>query len=224
MAESIVMRVKRVIQASIEDAVDAMERSGGTRVMRESIREVERVIDEVRDEHEVVTTRRFQAQRQQRLIAERLSSLEEKARFALGQGREDLAEAAISSQLDLEAQAERLEAVLSDTEVELARLEECLAELNGRKSQMEQELQALEAAQREASLVGAEGGTATPGRDTGRKVRDAESAFDRAMAGAGGVAMTRAGAEAAKVAEIDVMQKTARIAERMAALRAQPAG
>ena len=45
MAESIFMRVRRVISASIEDAVDAMERAGGTSVMREAVREV----DDLRD-------------------------------------------------------------------------------------------------------------------------------------------------------------------------------
>ena len=38
MAESIFIRVRRVISASIEDAVDARERAGGSSVMREAIR------------------------------------------------------------------------------------------------------------------------------------------------------------------------------------------
>lgn len=50
----------------------------------------------------------------------------------------------------------------------------------------------------------------------------AEQAFERAMTGAGGVGgISRADAKtAARVAEIDVMQKSAVVAERMAALRA----
>src|SRR3712207_2505810 len=87
VAESIILRVRRIITGSIEDAVDAMERAGGTSVMREAIREVDRAIDEVRSEHDAATARRLQAMRQQRLFRERLAGLEEKARFALGQGR-----------------------------------------------------------------------------------------------------------------------------------------
>src|SRR5918997_6594702 len=109
MAEPIYLRVKRVLSASIEDAVDAMERAGGTSVMREAVRELDRALDEVRAEHEAVTARRLQAARQQRLFRERAAGLDEKARFALGEGREDLAEAALSRQLDFEAQAAALE-------------------------------------------------------------------------------------------------------------------
>src|SRR3954470_878757 len=75
MAESIFLRVRRLISGSIEDSVDAMERAGGTSVMREAIREVDRAIDEVRSEHEAATARRLQAVRQERLTRERLAGL-----------------------------------------------------------------------------------------------------------------------------------------------------
>jgi phage shock protein A len=109
MAEPIFMRVRRVISANIEDTVDQMERAGGAKVMAEAIREVDRVVDEVRAEHEAATSRRLQAVRQQRMIAEKLSALESKARFALGQSREDLAEAAIARQIELEEQTTKLD-------------------------------------------------------------------------------------------------------------------
>jgi phage shock protein A len=220
MAESIFMRVRRVISGSVEDVVDAMERAGGTSVMREAIREVDRAIDEVRAEHEAAATRRLHAARQQRMFRDRLAALDEKARFAIGENRDDLAEAAVSRQLEFEAQAERLDGVQSDAAEEARRLEECLAALTTRKARMEEELAAFEAAQREAA-VGGDGPTRT-NRRTERKVERAEEAFDRALAGAGGVTGTnRADAQAAaKVAEIDAMQKGAAIAQRMTALRA----
>jgi phage shock protein A len=213
------MRVRRLISASIEDSVDAMERAGGTGVMREAIREVDRAIDEVRSEHEAATARRLQAVRQQRMIRERLAGLEEKARFALTEGREDLAEAAVSRQLEFEAQAERLDAVQTEAQEEAGRLEECLTALKGRKAQMEEELANFESAQRDAAF--ACDGPARPKRDTERKVERAEAAFDRAMTAAGGAAgIARTDAKAAaKVAEIEVMQKSAIIAQRLAALR-----
>jgi phage shock protein A len=220
MAESIFLRVRRVISGSVEDVVDAMERAGGTSVMREAIREVDRAIDEVRAEHEAAAARRLQAMRQQRMFRERLTALEEKARFAIGENRDDLAEAAVARQLEFEAQAERMDSVQSEAAEEARRLEECLSALDERKARMEEELAAFEAAQRDAAL-GCDGPTRTH-RRTERKVERAEEAFDRAMAGAGGVSSTsRADVKAAaKVAEIDAMQKGAAIAQRMAALRA----
>lgn len=216
------MRVRRIVAAGIGDAVDAMERAGGAGVMREAIREVERVEDEVRAEHEGAETRRLLAVRQQRLFRVRLAGLEEKARFALGQGREDLAEAAIARQLDFETQAERLETIQADAAAEAARLAECLAALATRKAEMIEKLAAFESARHEAAYNGA--ASTPPGTGTERRVSRAEAAFDRAMAGAGGAGgMTRSDAEtAAKVGQINVLQRNAQIAERLAALRAPP--
>lgn len=224
MAESVFVRVRRLVSAGIEDAVDAMERAGGTGVMREAIREVDRAVDEVRAEQEAATARRLQAMRQQRMFRDQIAALDEKARFALAENRDDLAEAALSRQLDFEAQAQRLDAAQAEAAGEAGRLEECLVALAARKSRMEEALAAFEAAQRDASLGG--DGPARPDRRTERKVERAEAAFDRAMAGAGGVAgIARADAQtAAKVAEIATLQKSAAIAQRMAALRSTRGG
>ena len=219
MAESIFMRVRRLISASVEDAVDAMERAGGPSVMREAIREVDRAIDEVRAEQEAASARRLHALRQQRMFRDKLAALEAQARFAIAEKRDDLAEAAVSRQLDFEAQAERLETVQTEAASEASRLEECLVALTTRKTQMEEALAAFETAQRDAAL-GGEGPTRPTGTTEG-KVKRAEEAFDRAMAAAGGVTgVSRTDAQtAAKVAEITTLQKSAAIAQRMAALR-----
>jgi phage shock protein A len=220
MAEAIFMRVRRMISASVEDVVDAMERAGGTSIMREAIREVERAIDDVRAEHEAATTRRLQAVRQQKMFRDKLSGLEEKARFAIGENRDDLAEAAVSRQIEFEVQAERLDGVQAEAAEEERRLDECLAALKTRKERMEEELAAFEAARRDAAFGG--DGPTRPDRRAEHRVQQAEEAFDRAMAGVGGVsAVSRTDAQAAaKVAEIDAMQKTAKVAQRMATLRA----
>jgi phage shock protein A len=219
MAEPIYLRVRRLLSASIEDAVDRMERAGGTAVMREAVREVDRALDEVRGEAEAATARKLQAVRQQRLLRDRAAGLVDKARFALEAERDDLAEAALSRQLDYEAQAERLDAVQAAATEEAERLEECATALATRKAEMEEALAAFEMAHRDAALGG--GGPAQPRRSVERQVERAEKAFDRAMTGAGGAGFTRAdGKAAAKVAEIDTIQRSAVIAQRMAELRA----
>ncbi len=102
------------------------------------------------------------------------------------------------------------------------RLEDGLAALNARKRQMEDALQAYLVSRQEAALGG--DGPTRPARSAEKKVDAAEQAFDRAMAGAGGVGFTRSDAATInRVAEIDGMQKTATVAERLAALKAQQA-
>src|SRR3954449_1963287 len=91
MAESIFARVSRLLSATVEDTVDRMEQAGGDAVMREAIREADRAIDQVKAELQSTMARRLQAARQQRMLSERAEELTTKAKFALGEGREDLA-------------------------------------------------------------------------------------------------------------------------------------
>ena len=222
MAESIFARVSRLLSATVEDAVDRMEQAGGDAVMREAIREADRAIDEVKAELQSTMARRLQAARQQKMLTDRVEELTTKAKFALSEGREDLAEAALSRQLDFETQASKLDAVQQQAREEEQRLESGLAALNARKRQMEDALQAYQISKREAALGG--DGPTRPNRSAEKKLDAAEQAFDRAMAGAGGTGFTRADGDTInRVAEIDGMQRSATIAERLAALKAQQA-
>jgi phage shock protein A len=156
------------------------------------------------------------------MLSERVEELTTKAKFALGQGREDLAEAALSRQIDFEAQAQKLDAVQAQAREEEQRLEAGLAALNARKRQMEDALQAYLISRREAAHGG--DGPARPARSAEKKLDAAEQAFDRAMTGAGGTGFTRADGDTInRVAEIDGMQKSATVAERLAALKAHRA-
>src|SRR5258706_5195879 len=115
MAESIFARVSRLLSATVEDGVDRMEKAGGDAVMREALREADRAIDQAKAELESTMARRLQAARQQKMLTERVEELTAKAKFALGEGREDLAEAALSRQVDFEAQAKKLDVVQHQT-------------------------------------------------------------------------------------------------------------
>jgi phage shock protein A len=222
MVESIFARVSRLLSATVEDTVDRMEQAGGDAVMREAIREADRAIDQVKAELQSTMARRLQAARQQKMLTERAEELTTKAKFALGQGREDLAEAALSRQVDFEAQAKDLDVVQQQARQAEQRLEDGLAALSARKRQMDDALQAYLISRQEAAVGG--DGPARPDRSAEKKVDAAEQAFDRAMAGAGGVSFARTDADTInRVAEIDGMQKSATVAERLAALKAQQA-
>jgi phage shock protein A len=222
MTESIFARVSRLLSATLEDAVDRMEQAGGDAVMREAIREADRAIDQVKAELETRIAHRLQAARQQRMLIERAEELTSKAKFALGQGREDLAEAALSRQVDFETQAKALETRQHEAREEEQRLETGLAALSARKRQMEDALQAYLISRGQPTAEGEM--PRRPHRSAERRVDAAEQAFDRAMVGAGGMGFARGDADAInRVAEIDGLQKSATVAERLAALKAQQA-
>lgn len=219
MTEPVYLRVKRVLAAKIEDVVDAMERSGGAGVMREAVREVERAIEEVSEAKVAAASQKLQAIRQQKMATEHLQGLEEKAKFAMEQGREDLAEAAVSRQIDFENQIPALKAAEEAAAAEEERLDAFIVALSTRKMEMEQSLKAYETAMKEApSAISVAG---SKGQKVEKAVKRAEGAFERAMEGAGGVGFTRSDANTiSKVAELDLMQRHSEVAKRMAALRA----
>ncbi|WP_371398072.1 PspA/IM30 family protein [Fretibacter rubidus] len=219
MAESIFDRISRLVSGKVEDSVDAMERAGGTTVMREAIRDVDRAIDEVQAKRDEVTVRRLQAVRQQKMFQERLDQLTEKARFALSQDREDLAEAALSRQVDFEAQITRLTKMERAAAEEERTLEEGIASLELRSATMKEELKAFEAARADVGLDAVTGESST--RKSEQRIERAEAAFKRAQLGAGGTGvMAPVDVENFKLmGELDTMQKKATVSDRLDALR-----
>ncbi|HEX8583621.1 MAG TPA: PspA/IM30 family protein [Allosphingosinicella sp.] len=221
MADSIFVRIQNVLSAGADSTVSVVERASGTSLMREAIRQVARAEDDARECLETAKARRLHAQRRQQALADQVATLGEQARFALSKDRPDLAEAAIARQIDCEAQAKQVAAAEQEAVAEAARLEEGLTALRARKTDMQKELAAFEAA-RNASA----GGENSPAPDrVARQVSRAETLFERAMAAAGGgdLGLTPAG-DAARIAEIEAMRRDAAVAERLAALRAGPAG
>lgn len=218
MTETIFSRVARLLSARVEDSIDRMEQAGGVAVMREAIREVDRAIDDVRADHEAAAVRRLQAARQQKMLHERCGQLGEKAKFALAESREDLAQAAVSRQIDFEQEAGKLTKVQEGAHAEEVRLEESLVVLKARKLEMEDRLAALIVSKADAPMGSESALHPKPSVET--KVARAEQAFDRAMGGSGGAGFTRADAQTIqRVAEIDSLQKNAAVAERMMKLK-----
>ncbi len=219
MTESVLKRVKRIVSGKIEDSIDAMERAGGTGVMREAIRETERAIEDVKAERDEVTVRRLQAVRQQKMFRDRLDALTEKAEFALAEGREDLARAALSRQVDFEATIQNLGKTEAQAAEQEREWEESLAELEMRRAQMEEELKAFETARAE---LGIDSDTGTNSRrEAGRKIDRAEAAFNRAMSGAGGsVGISKLDVKTSNsLAELETMQRDQEIDQRLSELR-----
>ncbi len=218
MSDSIFVRVQRVVTGGVGSALDAAERLSGTGVMRQAIRDMDSAIERARGESEGARVKRLQAAHRLQECRKQLATLKEQARFALGKDRLDLAQAAIARQIDVEAQIAALARAETEAAAAERRLDESTAELKLRRGQMYDELRGFEAAQRAGS-----NGDDAPGSPDSRLQRQAEraqEAFERAMDSAGGLSGGRASPEAAaKVAELERLQKEAAIAERLAALQ-----
>ena len=218
-SENIFIRVQRVISGGVNSATAAVERASGASLMRQAILEVDLAIEEVQSKREAAEDRRSHAMRQQAIIKERLATLQDQARFAVGKDRDDLAQAAISRTLDYEAEAKRLRKVQAESAEEIERLEESHKELKVRKAQMEKDFAAFQEARRAAREEEA-GAPPRPEARAERRADRAEAAFERAMASAGGLSVGLMNAdEAAKVAEVDTLRREHEIAERLKGFR-----
>lgn len=223
MSETIRSRVSRIISMGFSAIVGAVEGLSPEGVMEEAIREVDEAADEVRAElGKVLASRHLAGKR----LAEKTNAyeeLEKKIAVAVGEGRDDLAEAGIAHQLDVEAQLPILRSAADDLGKREAELSSYIAALGAKKREMREELAKYRSSLAQAGPAAqAAAGSAADASDPAKKVSKASSAFERVMAkqtglpGTGGVSPS----DHAKLLELDKLNRENRIKERLLAFKA----
>jgi len=219
MREGLVGRVTRLVSGSVNSVVDAVEAAAPETVMREALREVDTALDEVRHELGKTAADKHHAAKRLAASSEKHDELAEKIEFAVGEGRDDLAQAAIARQLDLEAQMPILEGALRDFSAQEAELEAYIAALTARRREMDEDLDQFVQSQKEAQAsTSASGGPASPGD----KASKADRAFNRVLKNASGIAGTSPSDRdtAQKLEELSRIERENRIKERLAKVKA----
>lgn len=226
MNETIATRVGRLISGSVNALIDAVENSAPEVVLEQSLREIDRAVDDVRAELGKVLAARHLANK--RLMEEnrRHEELGANIELALREGRDELAEAAVSRQFDIEAQIPVLESTIADNASQQKELEGYIAALQARRREMETELAQFRAAQRERASAAPSGGAGSSEKsgsgDVGRRVAQAESAFARVISKASGVPSQPGNLrDGAKIAELEELARKNRIRERLESLKAK---
>ncbi|KPN71677.1 PspA/IM30 family protein [Neisseria sp. 83E34] len=218
MSETLARRVGRLVSGGFHALVDAAENLAPEAVMNESMREIERAIDEVRAELGKVLAQKHLAAKKMADESNRHEALSESLQAAVNNGRDDLAEAGIAEQMDIEARLPVLENTIADCATQEKELESFIAALQAKKREMQQQLQQWRAAQqRSAGPADAAGG------DLNRIARDAEKSgntFDRVMGRQNAVHSSTEAAQLAKLKELEDLSRSNRIKERLAALKA----
>lgn len=220
MGESITTRVGRIISGSVNTLVDAMENAAPEVVMEQLIREVEGATDEVRAELGKIIAGKHLANN--RLMEENRKHEEFSAQIqvAINESRDDLAEAAVSKQMDIEAQIPVLESSIFHAVEKEKELEGYIKALNAKKREMQEELKLF----RESNLSATQAvTTAGSSSSIAGNVDRASSAFDRVMAANANLpAGSRVAdpATTAKLVELEDLARNNRIKERLAAAKA----
>jgi len=218
-------RVGRIISGGINALVDAMESMAPETVMEQTLREIDDAIEDVRAELGRQTAGRHLALGRLADERRRHQTLAEQIAVAVGEERDDLAEAGIAEQLDIEAQIPVLERAIAATAEREQELEGYIQALQAKRRDMKAELARFAASRREAAAVGATatGGVGAQADGLAEKVARAERAFDRIIERQTGLAterQERPPQSAARLAELEGLARRNRIQERLAALKA----
>ncbi len=221
MSETLSRRVGRLVSGGFHALIDAAENLAPEAVMNESIREIEHAVDEVRAELGKVLAQKHLAAKKMADESNRHEAIDANLQAAVDAGRDDLAEAGIAEQMDIEARLPILENTIADCAAQEKELEGFIAALQAKKREMQQQLQDWRAAQQSMGTGKTAGGN---GSDLNRIARDAEksgNAFDRVMGRQNSVHSSTDAAQLAKLKELEDLSRNNRIAERLAALKAK---
>jgi phage shock protein A len=190
--------------------------------MAQAIREVDRVIDDVRAELGRVEASKHLATTQLNKLNTDHEQLAAQIEAALAQGREDLARAGLEKQLNIEDQVPVLQKSLADQRDAGKELEGYIAALLAKKREMEQALRDFVGARASRTAgPGAAAGSATGRGKSEDRVANAGAVFDRVLAKQTGLSGLTSAAtdDAAKLRELQDLQRANRIEERLAQLK-----
>lgn len=226
MSENLASRVGRIVSGSVNALVSAVEDAAPEVVMEEAIREIDAAADDARAELGKVLARKHLASTRLMDENQRHEDLHGKIQLALKEGREDLAEAAVSQQLDVEAQIPVLERTIRDCGEDQKEIEGFVAALQAKRREMHEALAQFRSTKQSAAAAGG-GGASPPGGDGRRdpdpdaRAQRAVSAFDRILERSSGVpAASGRLAEGAQMAELEDLARKNRVRERLAAAKA----
>ena len=200
-------RVGRLISGSINAVIDAAENVSPVIVMQESIREVDQAITEVRHELGRFEVQKYTLQDRIKNEENKFQLLQGQILVAISEEREDLAEVAISRQMDIEVQLPVLKKALKDAEEQSVEMEGFIAALQAKKREMQEELNRFKKHTQESDHASS----------TKEQVSRAEEAFNRVM---GTDVPPQANQDEAKLAELEALSRKHRIEERLRAMKA----
>ena len=208
MRESIGTRVTRLISGSINALVDAAENATPQIVMQESIRELDAAIADIRQElgKEEVKKRNIE----ESIASDKLkhAKLLEQINVALEEEREDLAEAGVGKQIDIEAQLNVLEEELKQTQTSIKKFGDYIVALQSKKREMKEALERYKSTQKDFSASSI----------SESSISKAEAAFNR-VAGYTSTDAVQVSEEESKLEELGELERKNRIKTRLSALK-----
>ncbi len=221
MNETLRSRVSHVVIGGAHALIDKIENQLPEAMMEQALRKVDSVIDEVRVELGKAAANRHLAQRQHADLNQRHLELTTQAEEAIGLGRDDLARAAVTRQLDIEAQIPLVEASLTELVAQEKELSGFIEALLGKRRDMQSALEQFLASR--AGLNSDAGMSLNnPANNAQLKVDKASAAFNRIFQRQTGLSTLEhnlSATQEAQLKELDGLLQNQKIEARLAQLK-----
>jgi phage shock protein A len=127
--------------------------------MEQAIRDIDDAVKEVRSEIGKHEATKHNARRRMSELQQEHDSLSEKIALAVKEDKDELAEAGVGRQLDIENQLALLERTLTEADEEITKLSDSLAALQASRREAQSRLRDLKAAAPAGDTGGTSGGT-----------------------------------------------------------------
>ncbi|MFP4012536.1 MAG: PspA/IM30 family protein [Chitinispirillaceae bacterium] len=217
MKENLASRVGRIITGGANKVVSMIEHAAPEIVLEEALREIDSAVYDVRSELGKVIAQKHMANTRLVELNKNHDDLDEKITFALKENREDLAEAAVSKQLDLEAQIPVVEKSVVEYDKQQKELENYAAALVAKKRELSQEFQEFKKVRAE-SAKDSSAAVSQSNSALDDRLNRAEETFGRVLDRA---QMTTSAANEKQLAELEDLARKNRISERLAQYKAR---
>ena len=159
--EGVLSRMGRVITGMAHSAINAAEQANPEGVLEQAIREIEGAADEVRTELGRAIAERHRLEARSKELERERDELEQKAQTAVAAGRDDLAKAGISRQIDIEAQSNLLGRLVTEASEKINQLNATLDAVRASHREAKDRLRQLSASKRDTAHAGAPAGRPT---------------------------------------------------------------
>ncbi|MBP7579970.1 MAG: PspA/IM30 family protein [Vogesella sp.] len=151
MSDTLKTRVGRIIAGSVNALLDHLEDQQPEAMMAQSLRELDTLLDDVRHELGKTSANLHLARQQHARLNQQHQTLAEHIEHALAEGRDDLAQAAIARQIDIEAQLPVMDTSLAELHAGEQALAGYVAALQGKKRELADTLQAYQLSRKQAA-------------------------------------------------------------------------
>lgn len=216
MVDTLKSRVARILAGSAHALLDAVEDLAPEAMLRQATREIDQVIGEVRTDLGRIEAAKHLITTQINKLNTENEQLAGQIELAMSTGNEALARAGISRQLLIEDQTPVLQSSLADQRESAGELEGYITALLAKRREMEDTLHEFLAAQSKSAPAL----NASARREKSARVDNAQNAFDRVIARQTGVrGLIGAPGDAQKLKELQDLQRSNRIEERLASLK-----